>query len=63
MDAQAAELGQKRHAENIGLSAPLPEAPKVDLKGTWVADEDHQHRLDAEWKADRCLRLHERGFV
>jgi hypothetical protein len=51
------------HCETVGLSAPLPKVLKVNLKGTWVTDRDHQHRLDAEWKSDRCLRLHERGFV
>ena len=47
-------------AHTVWLTAPRPQRPAIDLKGTWLDDNDRSHKLDLT-KADRDQVLHEGG--
>jgi hypothetical protein len=49
------------HREHsVWLTAPRPEWPAIDLKGTWLDDKERNPRLDLS-KKDRDQVLHETG--
>ena len=49
-----------RTAASVWLAAPLPDAPSIDVKGTWIGESDRRYRLDPD-KADRDVEVHEKG--
>jgi hypothetical protein len=61
------EFMPKRWVENnlvsLGLRAPLPDPPTVEVKGSWITNTNHEYREDADWKGDRHSRLSKFGFV
>jgi hypothetical protein len=48
------------HVDTVWLTAPQPARPAIDLKGTWLDDNDRSYRLD-ELKEDRDQIYHESG--
>ncbi|MBR1145202.1 hypothetical protein [Bradyrhizobium sp. AUGA SZCCT0431] len=56
-----------RWAENnpisMGLRAPLPPLPAIEIKGNWITDVGQDYREDVTWKGDRHQWLSETGFV
>jgi len=65
VDAPRGEFAPRRWADrdhSVFLRAPLPQRPALDLKGTWLADEDRSCQADPT-KADRHETLHETGGV
>jgi hypothetical protein len=65
--AEPGELRPTRWANamplcRMGLRAPFPERPAIELKGTWIRPSDGAPWLPCD-KADRDQRLHERGYV
>jgi hypothetical protein len=65
--APKGELRPTRWVKNcrpcdMGLRAPLPENPVIDLIGTWVHPVTLKTWLSPD-KVDRADRLHQRGFV
>lgn len=63
VDAPEGEFAPRRwghRSHSVFLRAPLPQRPAIDLKGTWLTDEDRSYQPDPD-KADRHEMLHETG--
>jgi hypothetical protein len=45
----------------IWVRAPLPDAPALDLIGSWVEDETGSIRQDIVWKGDRAKRIYDQA--
>src|SRR5689334_236195 len=43
----------QRASNSVWLKAPLPSAPAIDLKGTWLCDRTRAVKEDVEYKGDR----------
>lgn len=55
LDAPQGEFAPRRWAERthtVWLRAPLPQHAAIDLKGTWLSDNDRSYQVDP-LKADR----------
>lgn len=66
--APANEFMPKRWIDHnpvsLGLRAPLPIQPTVEVKGSWLADDpNHEYREDRVWKGDRHCRLSKSGYA
>jgi hypothetical protein len=62
-DAAEGEFRPRRWTsrKTIWLRAPLPLDPSIDLKGTWVGDDDGHYYQDTQWKRDRDETVSEIG--
>lgn len=48
---------------SLGLRAPLPDPPTIEIKGSWITNANHEYREDMVWKADRHSRLSKSGYA
>jgi hypothetical protein len=53
----------ERNPASMGLRAPFPDLPGIEIKGSWMNNSDHHYQEDTTWKGDRHRRLAETGFV
>jgi hypothetical protein len=53
----------KNNPVSVGLRAPVPELPGIQIKGSWINHIDRRYRQDIIWKGDRHCTLAETGFV
>lgn len=61
------EFMPRRWVENnpvsIGLRAPLPSSPAIEVKGSWITNDGNEYREDVVWKGDRHSRLARSGYA
>ncbi len=61
------EFMPRRWVENnsvsIGLRAPLPDPPTIEVKGSWITNASNEYREDVVWKGDRHSRLARSGYA
>jgi hypothetical protein len=57
------KLWLKNNPVSLGLRAPLPTIPTIEIKGSWITDVEMEYREDVTYKGDRHCRLAKFGFV